>query len=601
VSEADLRLWQAWVDRRDEHAFETVVRPHLAFARDFAGRLAKDPADADDAVQQALTRLAMDRSRRPVEVGLRAWLGRSIGLEVRMLARSRARRRKHEAASPSRSAPPAAPGGGSGGAVERALADLPEAQRVAVVLHYLHDVEYAEMAAVLGISETAARVRVHRGIEALRRRLGATAAALVASLPLLVGAGGRHADAAVPAAIAAAESGASLPPLAGGLVGVLVMNKVLAVVGAVIVLGGAAWLWRPWVVERDPVDDAPPPVAARGSESRPGLASAPPAAVPAAPPAAAPAPPAPPPEAAASDDLASQVLESGGQVRLRGGRSAKRGETVETAQIVGLDAKFGGAVPWLSRVGEATNLESLELAGTATGDAEVAALPPIRSLAKLSLNRTRITGQALPHLDRFPALRSLDIGHTKAVGDGLAALGRLESLKELTLQGSAIGDADLAHVGRLSGLVRLDVHDTRITDDGLPHLAGLVALQRLYVHETRVTGRGFAALAGLAALKDVDAEQTRFDDAGLAAIARLPALEDLKLERADVTDAGLAHLRGHPTLDELDLRATRITDAGLEHLAAVPRLVRLELRGTSVTDEGVARLQAALPRVRVSR
>ncbi len=44
--------------------------------------------------------------------------------------------------------------------VETALATLPETLREAVVLRDLHDLEYREMAHVLGASENACRIRV---------------------------------------------------------------------------------------------------------------------------------------------------------------------------------------------------------------------------------------------------------------------------------------------------------------------------------------------------------------------------------------------------------------------------------------------------------
>lgn len=51
---------------------------------------------------------------------------------------------------------------------------LPAAQRDAVRLRVLHDHDYAEVAAALGTTPTAARVRVHRGLAALRARLATT-------------------------------------------------------------------------------------------------------------------------------------------------------------------------------------------------------------------------------------------------------------------------------------------------------------------------------------------------------------------------------------------------------------------------------------------
>jgi len=104
VNEADTNLWRAWTRRRDEDAFATLVRPHLKFASDFARRLGCDAADADDLVQQALTKLASEQTDRPLQVGLRP------------------RQRDAHADSDSREA------------VEALLAGLPEPQRESIVL-----------------------------------------------------------------------------------------------------------------------------------------------------------------------------------------------------------------------------------------------------------------------------------------------------------------------------------------------------------------------------------------------------------------------------------------------------------------------------------
>ncbi|WP_354701185.1 RNA polymerase sigma factor CarQ [Paraconexibacter sp. AEG42_29] len=61
------------------------------------------------------------------------------------------------------------------------LASLPPAQREAVRLRVVEDLGYTEVAAALGTSAPAARVRVHRGLAALRAR--ATPSPTVTSSP----------------------------------------------------------------------------------------------------------------------------------------------------------------------------------------------------------------------------------------------------------------------------------------------------------------------------------------------------------------------------------------------------------------------------------
>lgn len=53
----------------------------------------------------------------------------------------------------------------------RACSTLPPKQRAAVVLRFYEDLDYPEIAAVLGCRESTARAGVHRGLAALRRVL----------------------------------------------------------------------------------------------------------------------------------------------------------------------------------------------------------------------------------------------------------------------------------------------------------------------------------------------------------------------------------------------------------------------------------------------
>jgi RNA polymerase sigma-70 factor (sigma-E family) len=60
---------------------------------------------------------------------------------------------------------------GTADAVWAVCRGLPPRQRAAVVLRFYEDLEYAEIAALLGCSEVTARSHVHRALTALRSRL----------------------------------------------------------------------------------------------------------------------------------------------------------------------------------------------------------------------------------------------------------------------------------------------------------------------------------------------------------------------------------------------------------------------------------------------
>ena len=61
--------------------------------------------------------------------------------------------------------------------IRRAVEELPERQRAAVILHKYQDVDYQQIAKVLGVSESAVKSLLFRAYETLRTRLE----------PLLVG------------------------------------------------------------------------------------------------------------------------------------------------------------------------------------------------------------------------------------------------------------------------------------------------------------------------------------------------------------------------------------------------------------------------------
>ncbi len=217
----DMTLWNEWCERRDGAAFERLVAAYATFAYDFARRVTGQPADAEDLMQDAFLELAKAPPDRPRAIGLRAYLGRSIVLGAKTLNRltSARRRRDRRAARPE--ATMQSPDVRAD--AEAALAMLDETQRAAATLRFLHGCSYAEIAATLGLSEAAARMRVHRALAELRKRLGPrTEARLAALAPFVPGRG-------VEASIAKAAL------LVGGVIG---MKKLVVALVILLCLAG---------------------------------------------------------------------------------------------------------------------------------------------------------------------------------------------------------------------------------------------------------------------------------------------------------------------------------------------------------------------------
>ena len=79
----------------------------------------------------------------------------------------------HDALPETAAEPTPLPDPGLTRTVEAALAQLPESQREAIVLHRFDGFSFREIAEMLGVTETAVKVRAHRGYERLRVLLAA--------------------------------------------------------------------------------------------------------------------------------------------------------------------------------------------------------------------------------------------------------------------------------------------------------------------------------------------------------------------------------------------------------------------------------------------
>ncbi len=260
----DADLYLRWLEGRDEAAFAELARRHADLIADVAWRVGGDRHRAEDALQDSLLALARDRTARPASIGVRAWLARAAIGRARNLRASDAARSRREQAVARPEAATSAATTDLAGTVRVALSRLDGEDAAVLALRYLHGIDYAELAAILDVTEPTARVRVHRALERLRACAGvaileeAGLAGAFASLPPLAAEG-----ASVSAAVATALARGVAPRLA-----------VLA--GALIVTGGVI-AWAAWDRTEDPYSAAPSEVARAPATAAPapGLAVAP--------------------------------------------------------------------------------------------------------------------------------------------------------------------------------------------------------------------------------------------------------------------------------------------------------------------------------------
>ena len=221
------RLWAAWRTGGDADAFRALVAPELPALFDLSRRLGAQPTDADDAVQFALAALAKERSDRPLRVGVGAWLMRTVRFRTLGLHRAARRRRRHESRAAHARTEPRTEVQRLDEQVDHALSTLAEPQRTLLLLRFLYDMDYAQIAVVLRSTEGACRVRVHRALAALRRKLGTDGRRLIALLPL----------AGVPKGFQFSPQAVAAVPV-GSTVGVLAMSssKSLALIAGTALL-----------------------------------------------------------------------------------------------------------------------------------------------------------------------------------------------------------------------------------------------------------------------------------------------------------------------------------------------------------------------------
>jgi hypothetical protein len=149
------------------------------------------------------------------------------------------------------------------------------------------------------------------------------------------------------------------------------------------------------------------------------------------------------------------------------------------------------------------------------GDAGLARLKGLVTLAELRVGGTQVTNAGLAHLNGLPALTELSLARTE-VGEGLKHLEVLTGLRRLDLTGCNIRGPQLAHLKGLHALTDLRLGCPTLTDLGVKHLAGLKRLERLSLAGSQVTDEGLKALPELRILSELDLAGTKVTAAGVA-------------------------------------------------------------------------------------
>ncbi len=158
----------------DRAAFDEIVRRTYDDTYTLAYRLTGDPDDAGDVAQEAYIRAYRHLRRFRGDARFTTWLYR-ITANCAATYMGRRKRDQHDElsddsaidASPDNDPELRADAAALRAEVQAALRRLPERLRAVVVLRDVYDLSHRAIAEELGITETAAKVRLHRA----RRRL----------------------------------------------------------------------------------------------------------------------------------------------------------------------------------------------------------------------------------------------------------------------------------------------------------------------------------------------------------------------------------------------------------------------------------------------
>jgi RNA polymerase sigma-70 factor (ECF subfamily) len=166
--------------RTNAAAFRELYDRHAGRLHTFLLRRTRDPTAAFEATAETFAEawLSRARFRDPGDGSAGPWL---FGIARNVVAAAVRRRAMDRTAleriglcvEPSVDPPDPAWLDGLDADLAAALAELSEDQRRAVELRVLEDRDYDDVARTLAISPGAARVRVHRGVTQMRRRLSA--------------------------------------------------------------------------------------------------------------------------------------------------------------------------------------------------------------------------------------------------------------------------------------------------------------------------------------------------------------------------------------------------------------------------------------------
>ena len=183
ASDTAERDWVVRIRLGDENAFESLFEAYYPPLCDFVQSYLHSAESAEEVVQTVFLRIWEQRATWEPATGVRPYLfaacrNQALGIlkHERVVVRTAARATREDLSlGMGRSAP--APdaelhAAELANALRAAVHGLPERRRMVVVLRWQHQMSYAEIASVLGISVKTVEVQMGRALASLRKQLG---------------------------------------------------------------------------------------------------------------------------------------------------------------------------------------------------------------------------------------------------------------------------------------------------------------------------------------------------------------------------------------------------------------------------------------------
>ena len=245
----DRQLLSHYAEERSESAFAELVSRHIDMVYSAALRVVRGDAHlAKDIAQMVFTDLARKAASLPSGVLLAGWLYRSASFTAVKAVRSERRRREREQTAMQFIAQNDETEGDweqIAPDIDKALNELSEADRDAIVLRFLKRCDFRAVASALGVSEDAAQKRVSRALEKLRDMLRPTPAGAKWTVTALASVLATDAVTAAPAGLASSiittslGAATAISGVGAGLtvLKVMGMTKLQIAAAAAVVLG----------------------------------------------------------------------------------------------------------------------------------------------------------------------------------------------------------------------------------------------------------------------------------------------------------------------------------------------------------------------------